>query len=194
MKLFKSQTLLAMTLALAATAWFAESVKATPITYTTVGTVGTPPNGIANMIYFNGISTPTTLVSANGIDLGQFQISSLSATTTQTYSNTPFQLFVSSGSNQVAEIDGTLFGSVGPDAHAPITYTITGVKQSSSNPLFTIFPPTTPMTLNTTLPGGQAPAATDLSFAVTVPEPASVVVFAVSLGGLGVFARRRRVC
>jgi hypothetical protein len=143
------------------------------------------------MIYFNGVGTPTTLVSANGIDLGQFQISSLSATTTQTYSNTPFQLFVTSGNSQVAEIDGTLFGSVGPDAHNPITYTITGVKQSS-NPLFTIIPPTTPMTLNTSLPGNQAPASTDLNYAVTVPEPASVAVFAVSLGGLGIFVRRRR--
>jgi hypothetical protein len=199
MMLPRSRTLLALTLGLAATCSLAQVAKADPISYTTSGTVDTPPNGTANMIFFNGISVPTTLVSAKGIDLGQFQVSSLSSTTTQTYSNTPFQILVNSGGNKVAEIDGTLFGSVGPDAKAAPTYTVTKIvpfNGADGDPLFTITPPSVPMNLNTNLPSGSLmggpPASTDLNFIATVPEPASVLVFAVSLGGLGLFARRRR--
>jgi hypothetical protein len=189
--------LLAFTLGLAAICGFGGVAKADPITYTTSGTVATPPGGMANMIYFNGISSPTTLVSANGIDLGQFQISAASATTTETFSNTPFQITVASGANQIAVINGTLFGSVGPDSSAAPTYTITSIVADNStgtngNPLFTVLPPSGPMTLNTTLSGGQGPASTGLTFGVNVPEPSSVLIFAVAIGGLGVYARRRR--
>ena len=141
------------------------------------------------------LSPPTALTSVNS------RFSSASATTTETFSNTPFQIIVNSGSNQVAQINGTIFGSVGPASSAAPTYTITSVVANNNsgtdgNPLFTITPPSVPMNLNTNLPsgtlaGGPA-AATDLTFAVTVPEPASVVVFAASLGVLGLYARRRR--
>jgi hypothetical protein len=195
MKLPKTRFLLAMTLGLAATASYSPTVKADAINYSTVGSVDTPAGGIANMVYFNGLNNGT-LNPVNGIEIGQFQVSSLSATTSQTYSSTPFHIQVYSGGNQGDQINGVLNGSVGPHATGPLTATITSISQYLSSPLpFTInIPLNTPMTLNTTLPGGQAPASTDVIGPVTmVPEPASVVVFAVAIGGLGVYARRRHI-
>jgi len=197
MKFSKIRFLLAMTLGLAATACYAPVVKADAINYSTVGSVDTPTGGIANMVYFNGLSNGT-LDPVTGINIGQFQVSSLSGTTGQTYSSTPFHIQVYSGGNQGDQINGVLNGSVGPGATGPLTATITSISQYLTSPLpFSInIPFNTPMTLNTTLPGGQTPASTNLIGPVTmvpVPEPASVIVFAVAIGGLGVYARRRRV-
>ena len=195
MKFPKIRFLLAMTLGLAATASYAPVVKADAINYSTVGSVNTPTGGIANMVYFNGTSNSTVDPSTStGIDIGQFEVSSLSATTTQTYSSTPFQIIVSTGNNASDQITGTINGSVGPGATGPLTATITGISQYLANPLpFTISLPTNvPMTLNTTLPSGGLPAVTDFVGPITmVPEPASIMVFAVAIGGLGLYARRR---
>ena len=194
MKFSKIRFLLAMTLGLAATACYAPVVKADAINYSTVGSVDTPTGGIANMVYFNGLSNGT-LDPVSGINIGQFQVSSLSGTTGQTYSSTPFHIQVYSGGNQGDQINGVLNGSVGPGATGPLTATVTSISQYLTSPLpFTMnIPLNTPMTLNTSLPGGQTPASTNLIGPVTlVPEPASVVVFAVAIGGLGVYARRRR--
>ena len=118
MKFSKIRILLAMTLGLAATACYAPVVKADAINYSTVGSVDTPTGGIANMVYFNGLSNGT-LDPVSGIDIGQFQVSSLSGTTGQTYSSTPFHIQVYSGGNQGDQINGVLNGIRRPGRDRP---------------------------------------------------------------------------
>ena len=192
MKFPRSRSLLTLAVGLATTGWFATNAQADPITYSTIGMVGTPTGG-TNLVYFNGMSN-ATLNPTTGIDIGQFNLSSLASTTSQTYSNTPFQIIVSSGNDASDQITGTINGMVGPGATTPLTATVNAITQFANNPLpFAINLPTgVPMTLNTSLPGGTGPATTDFVGPVTVPEPASAVVFALSIGGLSLWVRRRR--
>jgi hypothetical protein len=180
-----------LALGLAVLGWAAGSAQAAPITYATVGSVDTPAGGLPGLVYYNGISHGT-VTPPDSIDLGQFVVSSLAKTTNATYANTPFQIIASVGGDASERISGVLNGSVGPSAGTPsLTATITSISQYGNSPLpFSLnLPVNTPMKI--CLSNGTDPAPTSLTGATTVPEPTSIAVFTVTLGGLGVWRRRR---
>ena len=171
---------------------------ATPTTYTysTVGTVDSPmPAGTPALVYYNGMGN-AKITPPDSIDLGQFVVSALSKTTNATYANAPFQIIASVGGDASDKITGVINGSVGPGVTTPaLTATFTGVSQYGNNklPFMLNLPLNSPMPL--ALSDGSMPAPTALTgpavLPAPVPEPASVAVFAVALGGLGLWGRRR---
>ena len=187
-----SSKLGALALGLALVGWTTMEAKADPIQYSTVGSVGTPPGGLANLVYFNGISNGTVLPPSS-IDLGQFVVSSASATTNQTFKNTPFQIVASVGGDSSEQIVGVLNGVVGPATSTPsLAATITAINQYGNSSL----PFNLNLPLNTPLPigvgNGTSAASTSLSgVAAPVPEPNTIAMFTVILGGLAAWRRRR---
>jgi len=186
----------ALALGLAAAAASARDAQADPIAYGTLGTVTTPVGGVPNLVYFNGNNGTFDPAKPGSIDLGSFVVSSLSkqpGTPDVTFNQNPFQLIVYSGSQQSERIDGVLNGTIGATATSPsLSATFTGVSQFGSVPMpFNLnLPLNTPLSLS--LSDGTGPAVTMLTGAASpVPEPASVAVFAVALGGLGLWGRRR---
>ncbi|GAC1470187.1 MAG: hypothetical protein NVSMB9_15030 [Isosphaeraceae bacterium] len=164
--------------------------QAAPIPYGTIGSVDTPPGGIPNLVFYNGVNG---FVPASGsIDLGNFVVSSLAktGTTDVDYKNDPFHIIVYSGSDQSVKLDGVLNGSLGPKVANPfLTATFNSVNPYGNNPLpFNLSVPlNTPLKLSVATDGSN-PAST--TFTAPVPEPASAVVFAAALGGLALWRRR----
>ena len=163
--------------------------------YSTVGTVDPLANNVPNVVYYNGLNN-SSVTPPDNIDLGQFVVSALSKTTAVTYNNQPFQIIASVGGDASSKITGVLNGKVGPNVASPsLTATFTSIGQYGNNPLpFGLnLPLNTPM--NLALPAGANPAPTSLTGPATVlpaaaPEPASVAVFAIALGGLAFYRRR----
>ena len=188
----KSRIFWALALGLALTGVAAGTAQADPIKYSVIGQVDTPTSGSTqNLVYYNGLSLGS-FMPPGSIDLGSFNVSALSKTVNATYTNTPFSVIVSSGGTAGQKIMGVINGQVGPSAASPaLTATITGSSQFGNDPLpFQMnLPLNTPMAL--ALSNGAGPAPTGVSFAA-VPEPTSIAVFTVALGGLGLWHRRRR--
>lgn len=168
----------------------------TPISYQTVGTIDAPAIDSPGLLYYSGVSNGTYDGSGT-IDLGNFVASTLARTTDATFNNTPFQIIASVGGDSSEAINGVINGQFGPSASPPmLTATITGISQYGNNPLpFALsLPLNTPLQL--ALPDSAVyPAPTGLAGAVVnaapIPEPTSIAVFAVTLGGLGLWRRRR---
>jgi hypothetical protein len=185
-----------VTLSLAALATTPGLALASSIPFGSIGSVGTPTGGTSNLVYYNGNSG--TLTPPQNVDLGQFVVSPLAATTPQTYTNDPFNVIAYSGNNG-AEITGVLNGTTGPNS-SPLTATITNIQTFGQGALpFTLnLPLNTPLSIAQS--SGASAAATTLSVAVTAPtpipapapEPSSVAIFAVAIGGLGLWSRRFR--
>ncbi|MFO0952157.1 MAG: PEP-CTERM sorting domain-containing protein [Isosphaeraceae bacterium] len=192
MNLHKSRVLWGLALGVALSGWAARPAQADPIKYTIVGSINPPAANTPNLVYFNGVSNGDYTPPGN-IDLGSFNVSTLSNSTTATYSNTPFTLTLSSGGAGEV-ISGVINGSVGPNVVNPgVTATITGTSPFGNPglPFQLSLPLNTPMQLLPTSTS-TGPASTGLTVAA-VPEPASIAVFTIALGGLGVWHRRRRV-
>jgi hypothetical protein len=171
----------------------AAATTAPTYTYSTVGSVDPSSEGIYNLVYFNGLNN-STVTPPDTINLGQFVVSSLAKTTDATYNNTPFQIIASVGGDASARISGMINGSVGPDVSSPsLTATISSVSQYGNNPLpFTLNVPTgTASAMTLALTDGTSPAPTGVVAPAAIPEPSSIAVFTVALGGLGLWHRRR---
>ena len=187
-----SPKLSALAFGLALVGWTTNAAKADPIQYSTVGSIGTPPGGLANLVYFNGISNGTVMPPSS-IDLGQFVVSAASGTTNQTYNNTPFQIIASAGGDSSEKIVGVLNGVLGPATSMPsLAATITSISQygNSGLPFNLNLPLNTPLKIG--VGDGTSSSSTSLSgAATTVPEPNTIAVFTVLLGGLAAWRRRR---
>jgi hypothetical protein len=188
----------ALALGLAMVGGFAGVAQAAPTySYQTVGQVAVPTGVQSGLVYYDGISSGQITPPGN-LDLGTLKVSTLASTTNATYTNDPFNIFVSSGPNSAAQINGVINGAFGPSVSNPsLTATITAITPygASALPFNLQLPLNTPLAL--TLPGSSGTTGqTSLSAAAatTVPEPTSIAVFAVALGGLGFWRRRRVGC
>lgn len=191
MTLIRSTRLWALALGLAVLGWVAPDAKAAPIPYTTIGMVGAPTSGPSNLVYYNDV-TNGMLAGSGSLDLGRFVMAPMAKTTNATFTNTPFNLIVSSGANSSENITGLLNGSVGPAAANPsLSATFTGINQWGQKdlPFDLTLPLNTPFKLSMT--DGTNAAPTILIGVATVPEPGSIAVFAMALGGLVMYRRRR---
>jgi len=187
----------ALTLGLALAGWFAGVAQADPsYTYQTIGQVSVPSGVPGGLVYYSGVTSGTT-TPPGSIDLGTFAVSPLASTTNASYSNTPFEIFALSGTNAGSEITGVINGSFGPSATNPsLTATITGVTQFgvSGLPFNLQLPMDTPLTLALNNGAGGMGQTSLTGAASPVPEPTSIAVFAVALGGLGLWRRRQVGC
>lgn len=190
----RSTRLWALALGLAVSGWAAPDAKAAPIPYTTVGMVGAPTTGPSNLVYYNDV-TNGMLNGSGSLDLGQFVMTPAAKTANATFTNVPFNLIVSSGANTSANVTGLLNGSVGPSTASPsLSATFTAINQWGQNnlPFGLSLPLNSPFKLSMT--DGTSNAPTILSGVATVaavPEPGSIAIFAVALGGLAMYRRRR---
>jgi len=190
----KSRTLWALALGLAISAWFTGTAQAVAIQYSAFGQVDKASPTLPDFVYYSGVPNGST-EPPGSIDLGKIFVSPLALSNDVIYDRVPFSIFVNSGSTAGGKISGLINGKFGPNTADPnLSATITEISQYGKDPLPFAFnlPLQTPLKL--ALPTGPSPAATGLTGAVSpapIPEPTSIAVFAVALGGLGLWHRRR---
>ncbi len=180
------------------------------INYSTSGSIDTATgvNG-PGVISFNSVMDGT-FSAPSSLSLGSFQMAGLPAGVSTTYTNTPFTITYLTNS-----INGVM-----PTTSNPIVLkgvlngTVTGGNQSGVTATFSTSPPITfntgglqnslqilgetlalvPSTTNGGLTTAQAEIATTGSLSgVPVPEPATIAVFVMAFGGLGLRRQIRRV-
>lgn len=183
----------ALAIGLLAAGFAAGDARAGAMTsYSTLGTVDTPAGGIPGLVSFNGMDNAAVPVGGS-LNLGNFVVSSLAKTgdTNVNYVNDPVMIYIKSGAASEA-LMGQINGMVGPTVTNPSL----SVTFTSINPINGATLPFVNVPLNTPLPialsDGTGPASTTLSGAnpPPIPEPSSIAVFAVALGGLGLWRRR----
>jgi hypothetical protein len=187
----------ALALGLALVGWFTGVAQAdATYSYRTIGEVNVPTGVSGGLVYFDGLSSGT-VTPPGSVNLGTFNVSTLASTTNATYSNTPFEIVAMSGSNAGSDITGVINGSIGPSATNPgLTATINAITPYGDNALpFNLqLPLNTPLTLALSDGNGGTGQTSLTGVSITpvpVPEPTSLAVFAVALGGLGLWGRRR---
>ncbi len=191
----RNTRLWALALGLALLGWVAPEAKADPINYTTVGTVFAPTSGTSGLVFYNGVFNSSLASPGSPIDLGQFVMTPSASTSNATFTNTPFNIIVTSTNNSSDLITGVLNGSIASSSTStPLTATFTSVGQygNSALPFNIVLPLNTPFNLN--MSNGTSPASTILSGATTsitpIPEPTSIAIFGLALGGLALYRRR----
>jgi hypothetical protein len=187
------------------------SVEASPIPpqavyYSTSGSVGSA-TGPISFLGEGSSATPggMSFISPGAFTLGQFQVQALPGSASLTYNSTPFEIFASfstspTGPFSTVEIQGTLDGTISGSTGTSMFASITSIETEAGS----IPPPFSLSALSINLPqaiapGGMNGGLTALTAQLTVaadppapvPEPGSMAVFAVALGGLGLWRWRR---
>lgn len=192
----KSSTRLwALALGLALLGWVAPEAKANALNYTTVGTVFAPTSGAPGLVYYNGVYNGSLSSTGSPINLGQFVMTPSASSSNATFTNTPFNIIVTSTNNSSDLISGVLNGSItSSTTSTPLTATFTSIGQygNSALPFNIALPLNTPFNLS--MSNGTSSASTILSGATSpitpIPEPTSIAIFGLALGGLALYRRR----
>jgi hypothetical protein len=213
----KTRTLLSLALGLTASVASYQDVQAATITtppaavsldYSSSGTITN--NGVSNLISFNGMTdapynnnatSPTDI--NNQLNFGNFLVSNsvdnISTIKSLTTISDPFQITNMTDASNGYVLKGTINGTLGNanPANDNLAATISSVTPIGTPPLTLAVPIGVPINLN--LANGMNDGSTALNIGATpgvgspvpAPEPASIAMFAVLVGGLGVWHRRR---
>lgn len=169
-----------------------------PISYTSAGSIDGSNSGT---ISFTG--TSGLFLAPGTFMLGQFHISGLDPSVTQTYNNTPFTIDVSfantltpiplGGTSPVVEISGVLNGSVSGSLSSDVIATFTSIQQTGfGSPL-----PFPLASLAVGAPQALSPSGINggntivIASVNAIPEPTTLALFGAVIAGVGLRRWRR---
>jgi len=213
-KSLQRATLRTPILALGLLAGASAGVHAAPVmTYSTSGAIDSTGVTGAPVISFNSVASGSVdTVTPTNLSLGAFQVAGLLGDQFTTYKDTPFHItfLVNQVDGQTPDpnqtpiqISGVLNATIIGNNQSSVTATFdppnafnfqTGIQDGLQKTLYdNTLAITSPKSLvASTTNGGRTSAEALITTLPHVPEPTSVAVFLMSLGGLGLHHRLRR--